>query len=65
MAAQPRSAFTLITGGSGIGLELARQAAGDRRDLILAAQIARGQETLFLVAMVSLPASAGRARFGS
>ncbi len=38
MTTQPSSAFTLITGGSGIGLELARQAAGDRRDLILAAQ---------------------------
>jgi short-subunit dehydrogenase len=37
-AKQPTSAFTLITGGnSGIGLELARQAAADGRNLILVA----------------------------
>jgi short-subunit dehydrogenase len=45
MAAQPPSTFTLITGGSsGIGLELARQAAGDGRDLILVAQNAPALE---------------------
>ena len=39
-------AFTLITGGnSGIGLELARQAAADGRDLILVAQNAAALET--------------------
>jgi short-subunit dehydrogenase len=38
----PRPAFTLITGGnSGIGLELARQAAGDGRNLILVARDVR------------------------
>jgi short-subunit dehydrogenase len=39
------SGFTLITGGnSGIGLELARQAAADGRNLILVARNARGLE---------------------
>jgi uncharacterized protein len=43
-----KSAFTLITGGnSGIGLELARQAAADHRDLIL---VARNAPTLEKVA---------------
>lgn len=42
----PPSAFTLITGGnSGIGLEFARQAAADGRDLILVAQNAAALET--------------------
>ncbi len=39
IANQPPAGLTLITGGnSGIGLELARQAAADGRDLILVAQ---------------------------
>lgn len=39
MASQHPSTFTLITGASsGIGLELARQAAADRQNLILVAQ---------------------------
>jgi uncharacterized protein len=39
MATQPSSTFTLITGASsGIGLELARQAAADGHSLILVAQ---------------------------
>jgi short-subunit dehydrogenase len=39
VATQPPATFTLITGGnSGIGLELARLAAKDSRDLILVAQ---------------------------
>jgi short-subunit dehydrogenase len=39
MATRSSAAFTLITGGnSGIGLELARWAAADGRDLILVAQ---------------------------
>jgi uncharacterized protein len=43
---QPTSGFTLVTGGnSGIGLELARQAAADGRDLILVAQNADTLET--------------------
>jgi uncharacterized protein len=43
---QTTSGFTLITGGnSGIGLELARQAAADGRDLILVAQNADTLET--------------------
>jgi short-subunit dehydrogenase len=43
---QTPSGFTLITGGnSGIGLELARQAAADGRDLILVAQNADTLET--------------------
>jgi short-subunit dehydrogenase len=38
-AKQSPAAFTLITGGnSGIGIELARQAVADGRDLILVAQ---------------------------
>jgi len=42
---QPSPTFTLITGGSsGIGLELARQAAGDGCDLILVAQNAPALE---------------------
>jgi uncharacterized protein len=45
-ANQRPSAFTLITGGnSGIGLELARQAAADGRDLILVAQNTTTLET--------------------
>jgi short-subunit dehydrogenase len=45
-AKQTPSGFTLITGGnSGIGLELARQAAADGRDLILVAQNAHTLET--------------------
>jgi uncharacterized protein len=45
-ATHPPSAFTLITGGnSGIGLELARQAAADGHDLILVAQNASALET--------------------
>ena len=45
-AKQSPAAFTLITGGnSGIGLELARQAAADGRDLILVAQNADTLET--------------------
>ena len=43
MATRSSAAFTLITGGnSGIGLELARRAAADGRDLILVAQNANG-----------------------
>jgi uncharacterized protein len=45
-AKQSPAGFTLITGGnSGIGLELARQAAADERDLILVAQNADTLET--------------------
>ena len=44
MPSNQRSTFTLITGAnSGIGLELARQAAADRRNLIL---VARNESTL-------------------
>jgi uncharacterized protein len=44
MSAEQSSTFTLITGAnSGIGLELARQAAADGRDLIL---VARNESTL-------------------
>lgn len=46
MAAQSPATFTLITGGnSGIGLELARLAAADGRDLILVAQNASSLDT--------------------
>jgi short-subunit dehydrogenase len=46
VAAQLPATFTLITGGnSGIGLELARLAAADGRDLILAAQDAGSLDT--------------------
>ncbi len=46
MAAQQTSTFTLITGAnSGIGLELARQAVADGRDLILVARNAATLET--------------------
>jgi uncharacterized protein len=46
MAAEPSSTFTLITGAnSGIGLELARQAAADGRNLILVARNAFTLET--------------------
>jgi uncharacterized protein len=46
MSAERSSTFTLITGAnSGIGLELARQAAADRRDLILVARNASTLET--------------------
>lgn len=45
MAADASSTFTLITGASsGIGLELARQAAADRQDLILVASNAASLE---------------------
>jgi uncharacterized protein len=47
MSAEQSSTFTLITGGnSGIGLELARQAAADGRDLILVARNADALETV-------------------
>jgi len=46
MSAERSSTFTLITGAnSGIGLELARQAAADGRDLILVARNATTLET--------------------
>src|SRR5215475_16080896 len=45
MVTQQPSTFTLITGAnSGIGLELARQAAADGRNLILVAQNAESLE---------------------
>src|SRR6266496_3464542 len=46
MSAERSSTFTLITGAnSGIGLELARQAAADGRNLILVARNASALET--------------------